>query len=132
MARVTIVEDDDNVRRALAQALAAAGHEIQPAESGLDALARIVDTDPDVVVLDLGLPDIDGLELLRMLRAVSDVPVIVATARDDDQGIVRTLNAGADDYLVKPFSTEQLDARIGAMLRRARGGESRPICVGGL
>jgi len=90
------------------------------ASSGLNALGEIVDQHPDVVVLDLGLPDIDGLELLRMLRAVSSVPVIVATARDDEGDIVRTLDAGADEYVVKPYSAHQLDARIRAVLRRVR------------
>ena len=72
-----------------------------------------------MVVLDLGLPDLDGREVLRMLRAVSRVPVIVATARDDEDEIVRVLDAGADDYVVKPFGAAQLDARIRAVLRRA-------------
>ena len=93
-----------------------------------------MDDRPDLVVLDLGLPDLDGRELLRMLRAVSTVPVIVATARDDEAEIVRVLDAGADDYVVKPFSAAQLDARIRAVLRR--GGASRAgagaSTVGGL
>ena len=79
----------------------------------------MVDWRPDVVVLDLGLPDIDGTDVLRMVRSVSAVPVIVATARDDDAEIVRVLDAGADDYIVKPYSAAQLDARIRAVLRRA-------------
>jgi two-component system KDP operon response regulator KdpE len=96
-------------------------------------LGEIVDQRPDVVVLDLGLPDIDGLELLRMLRAVSAVPVIVATARDDEREIIRTLDAGADDYVVKPYSADQLDARIRAVLRRVKGAEAdAPIHIGGL
>ena len=80
-----------------------------------------VDSRPDVVVLDLGLPDIDGSEVLRMLRAVSAVPIIVATARDDEHAIVRALDAGADDYVTKPFGAAQLDARIRAILRRSGG-----------
>jgi DNA-binding response OmpR family regulator len=86
-----------------------------------------------VVVLDLGLPDLDGGELLRMLRAVSQVPVIVATARDDEREIVRLLDAGADDYVVKPYSGEQLDARLRAVLRRgAQSEHAGTIEVGGL
>src|SRR4051794_28857880 len=81
-------------------------------------LQQVVDDPPDVVGLDLGLPDIDGRELLRMLRAVSAVPVIVATARDDELDIIATLDAGADDYVIKPYSATQLDARIRAVLRR--------------
>jgi two-component system KDP operon response regulator KdpE len=103
------------------------------AGTGLGGLAGIVEQHPDVVVLDLGLPDIDGLELLRMLRAVSAVPVIVATARDDEREIIRTLDAGADDYVVKPYSADQLDARIRAVLRRARSEDvEEPVQIGGL
>jgi DNA-binding response OmpR family regulator len=85
-------------------------------------------------VLDLGLPDVDGTEVLRMLRAVTDVPVIVATARDDQQGMVATLDAGADDYVVKPFGAELLEARIRAVLRRAASGDAGDgmLDVGGL
>ncbi|MDA8371226.1 MAG: response regulator transcription factor, partial [Nocardiopsaceae bacterium] len=78
-----------------------------------------VDGAPDLIILDLGLPDLDGVEMLRMLRGVSDVPVIVATARDDENEIVRVLNAGADDYVTKPFTARQLDARARAVMRRA-------------
>jgi DNA-binding response OmpR family regulator len=89
----------------------------------MTGLREAVDTSPDLVVLDLGLPDLDGTELLRMLRAVSQVPVIVATARDEDTMVVRALDAGADDYIVKPYSAEQLDARIRAVLRRTAVGD---------
>jgi DNA-binding response OmpR family regulator len=87
-----------------------------------------------VVILDLGLPDIDGTQVLQMLRAVSDVPVIVASARDDDPSLVGCLNAGADDYVVKPFTTEQLEARIRAVMRRAGGRRDQggDLEVGGL
>lgn len=132
MALVSVVEDDPQVRTALERALVAAGHGVSSASTGLEALSRVVETRPDVVILDLGLPDIDGLELLKMLRAVTNVPVIVATARDDEAGVIRTLNAGADDYVIKPFSTEQLDARIRAVLRRSRGAAESVITVGGL
>jgi DNA-binding response OmpR family regulator len=87
----------------------------------MSGLQEVIEDRPDVVILDLGLPDIDGQELLKMLRAVSTVPVIVASARDDDLEIVRVLDAGADDYLVKPFSADQLEARIRAVLRRTAG-----------
>ncbi len=128
MVAVTLVEDDPRILVALSRALAERGHDVRTASDGLSRLSDIVDRQPDVVVLDLGLPDIDGLDLLHMLRAVSRVPVIVATARDDEAEIVRTLDAGADDYLVKPFSGEQLEARIRAVLRRA-GGEVPPETV---
>jgi DNA-binding response OmpR family regulator len=99
----------------------------------MSGLAAVVDGAPDVVVLDLGLPDIDGVQVLGMVRGVSSVPVIVATARDDEREIVRVLDRGADDYLVKPFSAEQLDARIRAVLRRSRSDEpERVLTVGAL
>lgn len=110
------------------------GHAVSSAPAALDGLRLAVEERPDLVVLDLGLPDMDGLDLLRMLRAVSRVPVIVATARDGDAEMVRLLDAGADDYVVKPFSAAQLDARIRAVLRRMAG-ESRAdsaVTVGGL
>jgi len=133
VTRVAVVEDDTQILAAVTRGLTERGHVVLGASSGLNALGEIVDQHPDVVVLDLGLPDIDGLELLRMLRAVSSVPVIVATARDDEGDIVRTLDAGADEYVVKPYSAHQLDARIRAVLRRVReDGPEAPVQVGGL
>lgn len=115
------------------RALAAAGHVVRAESSAMAALQGIVDSAPDVVVLDLGLPDIDGSDLLLMLRAVSEVPVIIATARDDENEIVRLLDAGADEYVVKPYSGPQLEARVRALLRRATmTGQSRLIEVGGI
>jgi DNA-binding response OmpR family regulator len=130
---VAVVEDDARIRAAVCRGLTDRGHVVFGAGTGLGALSEIVDHRPDVVVLDLGLPDIDGLELLRMLRAVSNVAVIVATARDDEREIVRTLDAGADDYVVKPYSADQLDARIRAVLRRVKDTDSgAPIEIGAL
>src|SRR5680860_296511 len=100
MARIHLIEDDSDIRRLVAAALARAGHDIETSSSALEGLQQVVSNSPDVVILDLGLPDLDGGELLRMLRAVSQVPVIVATARDDDASVVRLLDAGADDYIV--------------------------------
>jgi two-component system KDP operon response regulator KdpE len=135
MPHILVVEDDAAVRSALLRALGDRGYATSSAPTGMAGLASAVDEKPDLVVLDLGLPDVDGGELLRMLRAVSAVPVIVATARDDEQQIVRALDAGADDYLIKPFGAAQLDARIRAVLRRATSPEDgRPaaISIGGL
>jgi DNA-binding response OmpR family regulator len=135
MPHILVVEDDAAVRSALLRALADREYATSSAATGMAGLATAVDGQPDLVVLDLGLPDVDGGELLRMLRAVSAVPVIVATARDDEQQIVRALDAGADDYLIKPFGAAQLDARIRAVLRRATApedGRPAPIEVGGL
>jgi len=123
MATVLVVEDDEFVRAAIIQELAER-HAVRSAGRALDALRDIAQHPPDAVVLDLGLPDLDGAEALKMVRGISDVPVIVATARDDEAEIVRLLRAGADDYLVKPFSGEHLNARLDAVLRRARSGAS--------
>jgi DNA-binding response OmpR family regulator len=130
---VTLIEDDDRIRLALKAGLADRGYAVRTASSGMAGLGIVTDDPGDVVVLDLGLPDVDGRKLLRMLRALSPIPVIVATARDDESDIVQTLDAGADDYLVKPFSAAQLDARIRAVLRRVKAGEdSSAIVVGDL
>ncbi len=129
MAIIVLVEDDAQIRTALARALEGLGHVVRPYSSGMAGLAGAVADQPDVVVLDLGLPDIEGIEVLRMFRAVSKIPVIVATARDDEQEIVRTLDAGADDYVVKPFSSSQLDARIRAVLRRRSGSQDNQSTV---
>ena len=115
-----LIEDDHHVREAMTRVLVAHGHTVRADANGTDGLRDIVDWRPDVVVLDLGLPDIDGSVLLPMLRAVSEVPVIIATVRDDEAEIVRLLDAGADEYITKPFSGEQLDARVRAVLRRAQ------------
>lgn len=133
MAQVLIVEDDVTIRTALTRALTDRGHAVASAPTALAGLREAVGTRPDLVVLDLGLPDLDGLEMLRMLRAVSAVPVIVATARDDETAIIAALDAGADDYVVKPFGGAQLDARIRAVLRRgADGATEAAVEVGGL
>ena len=109
------------------------GYAVAAAHTAMSGLQLAVSEHPDVVVLDLGLPDLDGREVLRMLRAVSSVPIIVATARGTEADIVHALDAGADDYVVKPFGGGQLDARIRAVLRRAaEPDEEAAIEVGGL
>lgn len=118
MASVVLIEDDIEIRRLVADALADNGHDVESSGMALEGLELAVTGSPDLVVMDLGLPDLDGTELLRMIRAVSQVPVIVITARGADDVVVKTLDAGADDYLVKPFSTDQLEARVRAVLRR--------------
>ncbi len=118
MVKVHLIEDESEIRRLVAEALARIGHDVETSATALEGLQQVVSTNPDVVILDLGLPDLDGGEMLKMLRAVSAVPVIVATARDDDSSAIRLLNAGADDYVVKPYSVEHLEARIRAVLRR--------------
>jgi DNA-binding response OmpR family regulator len=133
VAHVLLVEDDPNIRAGLVRALRERGHAVSSAPTGAEGLQIAVSEQPELVVLDLGLPDLDGREVLAMLRAVGDIPVIVATARDADPEIVAVLEAGADDYLVKPFSGAQLHARIGAVLRRAgAGADDASVVVGGL
>jgi two-component system, OmpR family, KDP operon response regulator KdpE len=133
MTRLLLIEDDERIRTTLVRSLTERGHAVSATAHGLPALQQVLESDPEVVVLDLGLPDIDGVKWLRMLRGVSDVPVIVATARDDEAEIVRTLDAGADDYVVKPFSAAQLDARVRALLRRTRdGARDATVVVGEL
>ncbi len=133
MASVFIVEDDHQIRGLAVRALSGAGHVVWAEATAMGGLQGIIDNSPDVVILDLGLPDMDGSDLLRMIRAVSDVPVIVATARDEDAEIVRLLDAGADEYVVKPYSGPELEARVRALMRRVgAGGPTRAISVGGL
>lgn len=113
-----IVEDDPQIRPLLMRSLAQRGYAVAAASTGMAGLTMAVETKPDLVILDLGLPDVDGVQILTMLRAVSTVPVIVASARDDDPSLIGCLDAGADDYVVKPYTTAQLEARIRAVMRR--------------
>ena len=124
MAQIVLIEDDVDIRRLVADALAAQGHDVESAAAALEGLQLTVKGKPDLVVMDLGLPDLDGTELLRMIRSVSQVPIIVITARGADEVVVRTLDSGADDYLVKPFSVAQLEARVRALLRRGAAADS--------
>jgi DNA-binding response OmpR family regulator len=132
---VLLIEDDPRIRTAVMRALDDRGYAVTSSPAGLPGLTLALEERPDLVLLDLGLPDIDGLRVLTMLRADSQVPIIVATARDEEATIVAALDAGADDYVVKPFSAAQLDARIRAVLRRYGSAESDGggvLTVGGL
>lgn len=131
MVQLLLVEDDAAIRTALTRALREHGHVVSSVGSGIPALSAAVEQRPDVVLLDLGLPDIDGADVLSMLRAVSEVPVIVATARDDEAEIVRLLDLGADDYVIKPFTAAQLTARIRAVLRRGGKTDEDPVITVG-
>lgn len=113
----------------MAYALLDRGHQARSLGTAVEALRAVADREPDIVILDLGLPDVDGSTVLRMLRGVTQVPVIIATARSDERSIVDLLNAGADDYIVKPFSGDQLAARITALLRRTKGGADGPATL---
>ena len=133
MARVLLVEDDPDIRSTVIRQLSEFGHSVRSAGTALAALREATKDPGDVIVLDLGLPDLDGSEALKMMRAVTSVPVIIATARDDEAEIIRLLHAGADDYLVKPYSAAHLAARIAAVLRRAGAGAVPSVLrVGGL
>jgi two-component system, OmpR family, KDP operon response regulator KdpE len=133
MAVLLLVEDDAAIRSSLTRAMSERGHVVHSVGSALEGLRSVVDIQPDVVLLDLGLPDLDGARIMPMLRAVVTVPVIVTTARDDEDQIVALLDDGADDYLVKPFSAKQLDARVRAVLRRVSDAQSQGrVVVGGL
>ncbi|MFF7607799.1 response regulator [Streptomyces parvulus] len=121
MPRVLIIEDDRAVRDGLLLALRRQGHEVRAAATGEDGLELLRSFHPDAVVLDLMLPGMSGLEVCRRARAHGQVPIIMATARGDDTDIVVGLEAGADDYVVKPVRARVLDARIRAVLRRAGG-----------
>ncbi len=118
--RLLVVDDDRALRDALRRALTLAGYEVRLAESGATALAEVSSGVPDAIVLDIGLPDIDGLEVSRRLRRDGNrVPVLILTARDAVSDRVEGLDAGADDYLVKPFDIDELKARLRALLRRS-------------
>jgi DNA-binding response OmpR family regulator len=133
VATILLIEDDGSIRSAITRALTDLGHVVTTSNTGMSGLEAAVDTTPDVVLLDLGLPDIDGLQVLAMLRAVSEVPVIIITARDDDADMVKALDAGADDYVVKPFGIEQVEARLRAILRRSGSSVAEgPLVLGGL
>jgi len=116
--RVLVVEDDEEIADVLRRSLRQEGHEVRTAVDGEDALAAAAEFVPDMVVLDLGLPKLDGVEVCRRLRRDSDVPILILTARTDTDDRVRGLDAGADDYLVKPFERAELLARLRALMRR--------------
>jgi len=125
MALILLVEDDSIITAALSRALTDAGHVVRAVGQAAEALRVLTGEPPDLVLLDLGLPDIDGTDALRMIRSISEVPVVVITARRSETDIIHLLNSGADDYVTKPFSGEHILARISAVLRRYRSGTDR-------
>ena len=116
--RVLVIEDDQEIADVLRRTLRQEGHEVRSAADGEQALTAAAEFMPDVVILDLGLPKLDGVEVLRRLRADDDVPVLILTARSDLDDRVEGLDTGADDYLVKPFERQELLARMRALMRR--------------
>jgi two-component system, OmpR family, response regulator MprA len=132
MARILIVDDDEQLRAALRRALAFEGHEVLPAADGAEGLRLARGHGPDLVVLDVLMPGLDGFEVCRRLRAEGDavgqaVPILMLTARDEIADRVEGLDAGADDYLVKPFAVDELLARVRALLRRRVANGQAPV-----
>ena len=133
MARILLVDDDQSLLRALRIGLSARGYEVVLARSGQEGVTQVSLTSPDVVVLDLGLPDMDGVEVCRRVRQWSEVPIIVLSAAGSEDRKVEALDAGADDYVTKPFGMAELEARLRVALRRsARSapGEPTELAVG--
>jgi two-component system response regulator MprA len=127
--RVLVIEDDDAVRSAVRRALLLAGYEVLLAPDGQDGLLQAQTTVPDAIILDLGLPDVDGMEVCRRLRGAGDrTPILMLTARDAVEDRVDGLEAGADDYLVKPYDVRELQARLKAIMRRhVEGADGRSL-----
>jgi two-component system, OmpR family, KDP operon response regulator KdpE len=130
--RVVLVDDEVQIVRALQASLEVRGYDVLSAGTGSEALRMLATSEPDIVVLDLGLPDLDGTEVLKRLRSYSDVPVIILTIREEQDDKVAALEAGADDYVTKPFGMEELLARMRAVMRRASpDGDGEPILTFG-
>jgi two-component system KDP operon response regulator KdpE len=129
MTRILVVDDEAQIRRALATNLRARGYEVDQAASGEQALALAADHQPDAVILDIGLPGIDGIEVLHGLRGWTNVPIVMLTVREDDRDKIEALDAGADDYVTKPFSMGELLARLRAALRRSSPDEDEAAVV---
>ena len=128
-ARVLVIEDEADLRRLLRIVLERAGHEVVDAPNGRAGLRSFHESRPDVVVLDIGLPDLDGWQVLERIRDLSDVPVMLLTARSLEAEKVRGLQAGADDYVTKPFGRQELPARIQALLRRRSTSGTEPAAL---
>jgi two-component system, OmpR family, KDP operon response regulator KdpE len=126
---VLIIEDEIEITRAVGAALREQNPAIVEAGGGRTGLEAIKSSRPDIIILDLGLPDLDGLEVCRRIRELTDAPIVVLTARHAEADTVALLNAGADDYITKPFSTEELAARVGAQLRRAATPRHAPVSI---
>ncbi len=126
MTKILVVDDEPQIRRALRTSLEAHGYDVTAVGTGEEGVLRVADLAPDLVLLDLGLPDMDGTEVVRRVRAFSAVPVIVLSVREGPQDKVGALDAGADDYVTKPFAMEELLARARAALRRPAAAEPAP------
>jgi two-component system KDP operon response regulator KdpE len=129
--RVLVVDDEASIRRYLRAALGAQGLTVYETATGLDAIQAVLSHRPDIIILDLGLPDIDGIEVTRRLREWSQSPIIVLSVREAEQDKIAALDAGADDYLTKPFGTGELMARMRVALRKQTSGSSEPVFQSG-
>ena len=126
MTRVLVIDDDPSLLRALRLALRGGGHEVLTAANGEQGLVQTASAAPDVVILDLGLPDVDGIEVCRTIRQWSDVPIVVLSAIGTEDRKVAALDSGADDYVTKPFGMAELEARIRAAIRHRKPGPDEP------
>ena len=130
-ARILVVDDEQQIRRILAASLASRGYDVLEAASGREAVSQAALHQPDLVVLDLGLPDLDGIQVVRRLREWTQTPIIILSVREDDDDKIEALNAGADDYVTKPFAMGELLARVRVSLRRtARQEDEGPLDCG--
>ncbi|NQX44236.1 response regulator transcription factor [Paenibacillus tritici] len=118
---ILVVEDDKPIRKLITTTLETQGYKYHTAETGEASILEAVSSQPDLMILDLGLPDMDGVDIIKKVRAWSNLPIIVVSARSEDRDKIEALDAGADDYLTKPFSVEELLARLRVSLRRIRG-----------
>ncbi len=133
---ILVVEDDAAVRNLIATTLETQDYRFHTAQTGAQAVMEAVSQNPDIMLLDLGLPDIDGVEIIKKIRTWSNMPIIVISARSEDSDKIEALDAGADDYLTKPFSVEELLARLRVTLRRlnyvrAAGGKESAVFANG-
>jgi len=126
VTRVLVVDDEPQIRRAMRTSLEAHGYEVHTVGTGGEAVVAAAEEGPELVLLDLGLPDLDGTEVIRRVRSFSEVPIIVLSVRDRQADKVAALDAGADDYVTKPFGVEEVLARLRAALRRSQAGEPSP------
>ena len=129
--KILIADDDPQIIRALRVTLGARGYDIVTASNGVDALNQAISHHPDLVMLDLGMPGLNGIEVIEGLRGWSQVPILVVSGRTDAADKVAALDAGADDYVTKPFSAEELLARVRALTRRVPAGDDEPVTIFG-
>ncbi len=125
--RVLVVDDENSIRRYLRAALSAQGFSVYEAASGEEALSAVLSDRPDIIILDLGLPDLDGVEVTRRLREWSQTPIIILSVREAENDKIAALDAGADDYLTKPFGTGELMARMRVAMRRLASKHDEPV-----